>query len=111
MRFRTFSFRRPATSDRNKFGLFPGQSVRITMVIYERNFVLRYVRGNLGNRGMARKMKRRLAELNGEMEKVTAEIEHLSLIRDNRLKFSVYKSFLDRKYGEHGPNPKRLHPE
>lgn len=54
---------------------------------------------NLGDRA-GRRVRRRLAELNGKIEMLTEEIEHLSLVRDNRLKYSVYKPFVDRKLAE-----------
>jgi len=54
-----------------------------------------------------RRVRRRLAELNRKIETVTEEIEHLSLIRDNRLKYSVYKPFVDRKLAEKTRNKNR----
>ncbi|CAH1720712.1 unnamed protein product [Aphis gossypii] len=47
-----------------------------------------------------KKLKSKIRKTSREIETVTDEIEHLSLIRDNHLKFSVYKDFVDRKRAE-----------
>ncbi|XP_060877713.1 uncharacterized protein LOC132950325 [Metopolophium dirhodum] len=44
-----------------------------------------------------KKLKRKIETTSREIETVTEEIEHLLLIRDNGLKFSVYRDFVDRK--------------
>lgn len=43
------------------------------------------------------KIKQRLAKLNSEIELVTGQIEHLSLIRDNNLELGVYERFVNGK--------------
>lgn len=45
----------------------------------------------------AHKMKLKLHKLNKEIEKVASEIEHLKLIQENNLKYSVYKDFIYRQ--------------
>ncbi|XP_060835785.1 uncharacterized protein LOC132918535 [Rhopalosiphum padi] len=69
--------------------------------------VYQYLFHKLGGGRYAREMKNQLLKLKNkigktsrEIETVTDEIEHLSLIRDNRFKFSVYKDFVDRKRRE-----------
>jgi len=47
-----------------------------------------------------KKLKRKIEIMSREIETVTEEIEHLLRIRDNGLKFSVYRDFVDRKRAE-----------
>lgn len=67
---------------------------------------LRYMYHKLGG-SSGHRVRRRLAKLNGEIETVTKEIELLSLIRDNRLQYSVYKPFVDRTLAGMTRNKKR----
>jgi len=54
-----------------------------------------------------KKLKRKIETTSREIETVTDEIQHLLIIRDSGLKFSIYKDFVDRKRAENENRTKK----
>lgn len=76
------------------------KNIKLNKIKNRIRFLVRYIYRQLGGK-TAHKMKSKLHKLNREIEMVSSEIEYLKLIRDNNLKYSVYKDLIQKKLAGH----------